>query len=119
MVGWDRQYGHASPCLVHNIGSNNSKSPHENICCFSMASVAGRTESNVIALFEPPTGPKLARAQSRRAHRIPTLPDFLSRRLARVATGRPLIHRGILTGGPLRMRCSTPELLRPFSNIIR
>jgi hypothetical protein len=48
------------------------------------------------------TGPKLARAESDWQHRIPTLSDFLSRRLARVATSRPLIYRGILTGVPLR-----------------
>src|SRR5262245_9889267 len=30
------------PCLVHNIGSNNSKSAQRKHCCFSMASVGGR-----------------------------------------------------------------------------
>ena len=58
------------------------------------------------------TGPKLARAECHWPHRNPPKSHCLSRRLARAATSRPLIHRGILTGGPLRMRCSTPELLR-------
>jgi hypothetical protein len=51
-----------------------------------------------------------------------TVYAVLGRKLARpayshpaapaIASGRPLIHRGIFTGGALRMRCSTPELLR-------
>ena len=41
---------------------------------------------------------RLARAKSRRPHRVPTILDFLSRHLNRGAPSRPLIHLGILTG---------------------
>ena len=57
-------------------------------------------------------GPQLACNPCTRLHRNAAKSALLLSGLLPPAPSWHLIHRGILTGGALRMRCSTPELLR-------